>query len=73
MELKRKNKCIKLDDEKPLPVARNVLWIEEQPCTTVTATNESIRLPAGLEGIGDENVVVWRFRSLSPISPFQSD
>jgi hypothetical protein len=48
----RKNKCIKLKDEKPLlPVAGNELWIEEQRCSMVTTTSESIRLPAGLERI----------------------
>jgi hypothetical protein len=48
----RKGKRVKRDDDKPLPVARNELWIEAQPCTTVTAHNESIRLPAGMEELG---------------------
>ncbi len=51
----QENKCTKVEDKKPLPVARNRLWIEEEPCSTVTATSNSVRLPTGLQDLGDDN------------------
>jgi hypothetical protein len=51
----RRNKCTKVENKQPLPVVRNELRIEEEPCITVTTNSELIRLPSGLEDIGDDN------------------
>jgi hypothetical protein len=57
-----RNKCTKVEDKKPLPVARNELWIEDKPCSTVTTSSESIRLPPGLQDIGDDNIIMHSLR-----------
>ena len=48
----RKNKRPKVEDNVALPVARNELWVEQEPRSAVTTASNAVRLPPGLESLG---------------------
>jgi hypothetical protein len=48
----RKNKRPKVEDNVALPVARNELWVEQEPRSAVTTAGNAVRLPPGLESLG---------------------